>query len=451
VAIAACEFSQKPPAARRFHDGGLDRFVVGFAQLQEVGRHVPIGSEIRRSFAGRIVTISLMPLPRPATGADFAVRLAFFYSGVFLALGVQMPFLPAWLAAKGFDSAAIGLILAGPIVLRLAAVPIISGTADRLGAWRGILICTAFGTAAGYGLLTLADGFWAVLALFALAGSIFGSIFPLTDAYALRGLALLGRSYGPVRLWGSAAFVVGSLGAGVVAPFIPPRALIWLIVAAFVCAALSSLMLRPLPPQSSPVELQGHPARSWRSPTFIAVTAAASLIQASHAVYYGFSTIAWTSAGIDSRAIGFLWAIGVVAEIGLFAVSGKLPAWLGPAMLIGLGSAGAVVRWTVMALEPPNWSLPVLQCLHGLSFGATHLGSVQFVARVATHRDAATIQGYLSVSMGVVMALAMTAAGWLYGRYGSFAYLGMALTAGAGGLFAILADRLHPHRSGVGG
>src|SRR5205814_2749960 len=33
---------------------------------------------------------------------------------------------------------------------------------------------------------------------------------PLTDAYALRGVARYGLKYGPLRLWGSAAFVAGA-------------------------------------------------------------------------------------------------------------------------------------------------------------------------------------------------------------------------------------------------
>jgi PPP family 3-phenylpropionic acid transporter len=39
---------------------------------------------------------------------------------------------------------------------------------------------------------------------------------PLLDAYALKGLALRGRAYSPVRLWGAGAFVIANFGAGFV-------------------------------------------------------------------------------------------------------------------------------------------------------------------------------------------------------------------------------------------
>src|SRR5439155_8597674 len=69
--------------------------------------------------------------------------------------------------------------------------------------------------------------------------------------------------------------------------------------------------------------------------------------------------------------------------IGLFAVSGRLPAAFGPTILLALGAAGAVVRWSAMALARSLAALPALQCLHALSFGATHLGVLGFVARIA--------------------------------------------------------------------
>ena len=69
---------------------------------------------------------------------------------------------------------------------------------------------------------------------------------PLTDAYALRGVARYGLDYGPLRLWGSAAFIVGALGCGLFAGIIAAEHLIWIIVAAARLAPLIGFGLQPL-------------------------------------------------------------------------------------------------------------------------------------------------------------------------------------------------------------
>ena len=167
--------------------------------------------------------------------------------------------------------------------------------------------------------------------------------------------------------------------------------------------------------------------------------AAASLIQASHALYYGFSALEWRGAGLDGTAIAALWALGVIAEIVLFAVSGRLPPFFQPSVLLMIGAAGAALRWTAMALDPPGLLLPWLQLLHALSFGATHLGALGFVARHAPPGQSATAQGYLAIALGVAMAGATGLSGWLYGAFGSRAYAAMALAAVAGGVCGYVA------------
>jgi MFS transporter, PPP family, 3-phenylpropionic acid transporter len=379
---------------------------------------------------------------KPAIAADgFAVRLSAFYAALFVTLGIQMPFLPVWLAAKGLDANAIGIVLAAPLALRMVTVPLVTGAADRWGALRGVLIIATATATAGYALLGLAQGFWPILAVMAFASAGFTSTFPLIDAYALRGLASRTRSYGSVRLWGSAAFILGSLGAGSVADLVPATDLIWMMVAASGVMLAASVCLQPMA-AAAPASSPGANLALLRSPAFLAVAAAASLVQASHALYYGFSTLDWTAAGFDGTAIGALWAIGVIAEIVLFAVSGRLPAAFNPPVLLGLGAAGAVLRWSVMALNPPTILLPLLQCLHGLSFGATHLGAVQFIAHAAPERLGATAQGHLAIVLGAVMAAFTALSGVLYGAYGGRAYAVMAAVAGIGGMLALAAWRL---------
>jgi len=382
------------------------------------------------------------PLSSLHPSSSFTWRLAVFYAALFVALGVQLPFLPLWLAAKGLDAGAIGVALALPMIVRVFAIPLATRGADRHDALRTAILIAAGMAVLGYGVVGLAQGAAAITMALALASAFYTPIMPLADAYALRGLGGLKRAYGPVRLWGSAAFIVGSFGAGLLLERIAASDLIWLVVAALTITAAAAYALSPLPAREKSLSATRVSSAQdlLRDHAFVAAAAAASLIQASHAVYYGFSALDWQAAGLDGGAIGALWALAVVAEIALFAISGRLP--LAPTTLLMLGAAGAVVRWSAMAFDPPPALLVPLQCLHALSFGATHLGALGFVARAAPAELGATAQGYLAVALGLVMAAAMGLSGVLYARFGGLAYGAMALVAAAGGIFAWVAHRL---------
>ena len=383
-----------------------------------------------------------MPNDPQISAVRFVRPLALFYVALFVSIGIQLPFFPLWLEAKGLDAGMIGLVLAAPMVVRLFSIPILTRLADRHHAVRGAIIIASVLAAAGTIALGFTEGGLAILIVFTLASIPFTPVMPLAEAYALRGLAQVGRAYGPVRLWGSAAFIGGSLGAGWIIDSLAAGNLIWLIAAAMMASAVAAAGLVPLPPRT-PVMDAPEPSYEGflRTPGFAMVAAAAGLIQASHAVYYGFSSLDWKAAGLDGTAVGLLWAIGVAAEITLFAFSGRLPLWLRPPALLLAGALGAGLRWGIMALDPPTAALPFLQCLHGLSFGATHLGAIGFVARAAPSGRAATAQGSLAVVLGGTMALSMGLSGVLYEDFGGQAYAGMALLAAAGAACAITARR----------
>jgi len=380
---------------------------------------------------------------RERDAADgFSWRLATFYAAMFVFAGIVMPFFPVWLQAKGLDSRATGIVLAVPMLMRLVSVPLIARLADRWSAFRAALIAASVGSVLAYALLSQAAVFVPILLAVALASVATAPALPLTDAYALKGLGLRGRAYGPVRLWGSVAFVVANLGGGLVVDRIAPIHIIWLLVAALVMVAAVSLVLRPLASDPSRSQRLDQPKRKLLlSPGFWVIAAAASLIQASHAVYYGFSVLDWRAKGLDATSIGGLWGLAVIAEIVLFAVSARLPKRLGPLGLVGFGACGACVRWGAMSLDPPLALLPLLQLLHAFSFGATHLGSIQLLARIAPDRQFATAQGDFSTVVALVMAGGLALAGVLYADLGGRAYAAMALAAALGGGFVLLARR----------
>jgi len=85
--------------------------------------------------------------------------------------------------------------------------------------------------------------------------------------------------------------------------------------------------------------------------------------------------------------------------------------------------------------------LPVLQCLHGLSFGATHLGAVQWVARATHAGPTGAAQGDFGTVLAIAAAAATGFSGLLYDAFGGASYLAMAAMAALGGAFAFLAHR----------
>ena len=115
--------------------------------------------------------------------------------------------------------------------------------------------------------------------------------------------------------------------------------------------------------------------------------------------------------------IGCLWAEGVVAEIALFWLGRSLAERFGPRGLMALSGVGGIVRWTLAGLLPGLGAAAVLQLLHGLTFGAGHLGAMYYLSRTVPARAAASAQAlYAAISAGLGSGLVMLGAGTLYGR-----------------------------------
>jgi PPP family 3-phenylpropionic acid transporter len=384
-----------------------------------------------------------MAAPAQFSTDHFALRLGFFYAAFFFFGGVQLPFFPVWLEARGLDARTIGLVIAVPMLVRIVATPIITHQADARHALKATLVIATMVGTLGMTLVGLAPGALTILAAYVLAMAACSPVLSLTDAYALTGLAARGRAYGPVRLWGSVAFIAGNVGAGWILSVIAPGELIWLLIGSLAVAVVAAMALRPLETAPRPVatERRHSPLTLLRNPAFIAVALASSMVQGSHAFYYGFSTLDWRAAGFDGVTIGALWGLGVAAEIVLFAFSGRLPPSLRPTTLLLIGGAGALIRWTAMAFDPPMVVLPLLQLLHAASFGAAHLGAMGYLSRAVPRDMAATAQGLVATVSGIVTASALGLSGVLYGAYDSLAYLLMSTMTLIGLVSALYAAR----------
>jgi MFS transporter, PPP family, 3-phenylpropionic acid transporter len=371
-----------------------------------------------------------------------AARLALFYAAYFAAVGIYLPFWPVWLESRGLGSTEIGYVLAAAFWPRVVTNLLIPSISDRLGERRRPMILLTAATLGGLILFAVARDFWPLLLLSLLTGTSWATILPLGEALALGEAKRRDLDYGRVRLWGSLTFILTAIGVGEWLGRAGPPIILW-SVAAMVAWLLAACVLLP------PGEFEGRAAaaadlrRLVRKPEFLAFVAAAGLLQASHAVYYGFATLHWRAAGHGELVIGLLWAEGVVAEVALFAWAAALLRRFPPIRLLALAGALTVTRWAVSALSTDLVVLVPAQALHAASFGAVHLAAMHYLRDRTPPELHASAQGfYAALGTALPFGLLTPVAGWLYGIGGGLAFWAMAAIALVG---TALAARLSKH------
>jgi PPP family 3-phenylpropionic acid transporter len=240
-----------------------------------------------------------------------------------------------------------------------------------------------------------------------------------------------GFDYGQVRLWNSLAFAISNVVSGLaisrwgMAVFVP-----WLTVSLALTFA-SVCWLPPSAPGQSKSQLRirlvatlAEARELVGSRIFLLFLLAASFDQASHAFYYSYGGLHWRALGYSGAVIGMIWPLGVIAEAALFSVSLRVFRTVGATRLLLLGALGCIVRWTILAFDPPFAFVVFAQFLHGATFALAHLGAMYFVLKAVPQRLAATAQSLYAVgSNGIVMGLATAACGPLYEAYGGRTYL----------------------------
>jgi PPP family 3-phenylpropionic acid transporter len=372
------------------------------------------------------------------TRATLALRLSLLYAAISLVVGSNLPFLPLWLNWAGLDVRSIAVVTALPLIARIALAPAIAAAADRAGDHRRFLIVLGWAALAALLALASARHFWSILACSFLFSLAFTTIVPLAETVTLQGVRGAGLDYGRVRLWGSLTFIGAALAGGwAVGRFGASCALVLPAAGAMLTVGAAQALPRPAPAAAREgrraAAPHASPGRLLRKPAFLLFLAATGAVQASHAVLYAFATLQWRTLGLSAMLSGLLWAIAIAFEIALFAAARCVVARLGATNLILLGAAASVLRWSAMGLDPPLPVLVPLQALHGLTFAATHLGAMHFIARTTGDRAGGTAQAlYAAATSGVFMAAAMLSAGPLYAAWAGRAYWAMAGFAAAG-------------------
>jgi MFS transporter, PPP family, 3-phenylpropionic acid transporter len=386
-------------------------------------------------------------VPENSTAAPIARRLSAAWGAWGLSGGIYTPFFGAWLAYKGMSPTEIGTLLSAGMLLRVLVPPVTGIIADARNDRRAVMLVLIALQFLGYLALSFVLTPFQIF-VFAVANVSGAAAGPLMDSISTRLAERLGFDYGHVKRWNSITFAIANVASGfavsrfglvVLAP--------WLSVA--LALTLVAVWALPTPPGRSSgqslIKLSATLAEAREllgSGAFLVFLFAASLDQGSHAFYYGYGGLHWRALGYSGALIGVLWPLGVVIEALLFSVSLQLFRSIGATRLLVLGAVGCVVRWTILAFDPPLALVIFAQLLHGASYALAHLGAMYFILKAVSPRLSATAQSLYAVfSNGIVMGLATFASGLIYASYGGRTYLLMSAMGAVSALFALWLGR----------
>ncbi|HEX6017941.1 MAG TPA: MFS transporter [Burkholderiaceae bacterium] len=256
------------------------------------------------------------------------------------------------------------------------------GQPDRLMRQAGVL-CVVFALA-----LALAGRFGAaaVSACVALLFVANGAVIPLMEASLAHHLNLAaggaGGRYGRARVWGSIGYRAAALLFGVLLNALGIAAWPWLVLLLWGLLAWS---LWHLPLGHEPTHHDKAPAGAWavlRRPEVAWFFGGIFFTVLAHVSLYAFFSLFAASFGMSESAIGLLWSVGVVVEIGFFWTQGHWFERLSMHNWLLLAAVVAALRFAAMAAFGQWMAVLVLtQMTHAITFAAQHAACITLVSR----------------------------------------------------------------------
>lgn len=362
-------------------------------------------------------------------------KLSSFYFFFFAGMGALLPYWGLYLKTQGFAPDQIGHLMAVLQGTKIIAPNVWGWLGDRTGRRTGIIKLGAMLALFSFAGVAFVTGYWWLLALLALFSFFWNAVLPQFEIITLRNLGAETHRYSHVRIWGSVGFIVSVAGLAPVFERFGMSVLPWLVLALLFTLWLNSLAVREVPAKQEEKE-QGKPLTEvLRQPAVLFLLLTCFFLQASHGPYYTFYTIYLEAFGYSRSAAGQLWALGVLAEVGIFLVLHRWLPRFGEWRLLMAALFLTTIRWIVIAtLVSGTVFIIAAQTLHAASFGVFHVAAIHLIYRYFP----AELQGrgqalYASLSFGLGGALGSFASGYVWVGLGASWVFGLgALLAAAG-------------------
>jgi PPP family 3-phenylpropionic acid transporter len=158
-----------------------------------------------------------------------------------------------------------------------------------------------------------------------------------------------------------------------------------------------------------------------------------------HGAYYTFFSIYLVEHGYDKGFVGWLWAIGVICEIGIFFI---MP-WLMQRFLLKhillFSFACAILRFVLIG-QYVEWPLIIViaQILHAATYGTHHVAAMMVIHQFFQGRHQAKGQAiYTSIAYGMGGALGAVFSGYTWDWLGADNTFFMSAAAALAGMILI--------------
>ena len=357
------------------------------------------------------------------------LRHSSFYFCYFAALGALLPYWGLYLQSRGFSAVEIGELIAVMMATKVVAPVVWGWAADVSGRRMAIVRAASLLALVAFSGVFYAQGYWWLVVVVATFSFFWNAALPQFEAVTMSRLGDQAHRYSSIRLWGSIGFVLAVVALGPLLDRYGAALLPGVLLALFAAIWVSSLTVA----EGGEVRAAGERLSSiWsvlkRREVFL-LLAVCFLMQASHGPYYSFFSIHLEAHGYPRWLIGQLWALGVLAEIGVFVLMHRLQPRFGARGLLLVSLALTTLRWVLIAFFVGH--LPVIVCaqlLHAASFGVYHAVAIGLIHGFFQGRHQGRGQAlYSSISFGAGGAVGSLYAGYLWE------------TAGAGPTFLLAA------------
>ncbi len=356
----------------------------------------------------------------PADRKNYYWRIAGFYFFYYAFVGMFAPYWSLYLKSISFSAIEIAILMSIQPVMRMIAPNLWGWLADYTGKRLQVVQIAASLSAVCYLGVFATTSFWGMFLVLALMGFFWSASMPLVEATTLTYLGKHSARYGRIRSWGSIGFIVSVVGLGYAFDYI---AIVWLLWAGVVCEVGILIFARQIPAISVLAHHTDHqPVKQIiMQPRVIALFSACFMMSVAHGPYYTFYSIYLVEHGYAKSAVGGLWALGVICEIGVFFVMPWLVRRFGFTRILLVSFGAAVLRFMLIGWGVDFLSLLLIaQVLHAATFGAYHAASVGLVHEFFQGRHQSKGQALFgSLTYGAGGMLGGLASGPIWQHYGA--------------------------------